>query len=132
MHGSRQVVFPFCGSGTEDEMETRYAEIIGERLKTLRERNNLTQKELAKKMLMGSHSMISEFESGKRQLSASALMYYAEIFNVSTDWILYGEESPKRNAFRSESDELLELFFSIKRPSVRKVALEQIRALVKI
>lgn len=60
---------------------------LGKRLKYLREQQDITQKDLAKK-LNTKQSNISKFESGMLNISTEILKQIAEIFNVSTDYLI--------------------------------------------
>ena len=54
----------------------------------------LTQKEAAAKL--GVHRpTISEIEAGRRRVSAEELQRFAEVYDVSTSWLL-GEEADER------------------------------------
>ena len=66
---------------------------IGKRLKMLREASNLKQDSLAE-LLDVNRASISLYESNKRKPSQKILMKYAEIFDVSTDYILKGYSTP--------------------------------------
>lgn len=57
------------------------------RIKQLREDNNLTQKELGKKLGL-SDSTINNYESGKRQPEYPTLIKIANFFGVSTDYLV--------------------------------------------
>lgn len=60
---------------------------IGERIKRLRQENNLNQTQLAKKVNIN-NSVISRIEAGKKSIESSLLVELANIFNVSTDYLL--------------------------------------------
>lgn len=66
---------------------------IGKRLRMLREDSNLKQESLAD-LLDVNRASISLYESNKRKPSQKILMKYAEIFDVSTDYILKGYSTP--------------------------------------
>lgn len=66
---------------------------IGKRLRMLREASNLKQDSLAD-LLDVNRASISLYESNKRKPSQKILMKYAEIFDVSTDYILKGYSTP--------------------------------------
>lgn len=59
---------------------------IGNRLKQLRLKNKLTQKELAK-ILNTTQSNISSYESGKTLILTAFLYNYAKYFDVSLDYL---------------------------------------------
>lgn len=60
---------------------------IGDRIRYLRQQNNLTQLELAKKLNIG-NSTLSQYESGARVPSDEIKKNIAEIFDVSIDYLL--------------------------------------------
>lgn len=60
---------------------------FNERLRELREDNNLTQTELAKELLIDQRSL-SFYEIGKYEPNLDTLMQMAIFFNVSCDYIL--------------------------------------------
>lgn len=61
--------------------------MIGERLKELRMKKNLTQKQLADQLKL-SQSTIGMIESGKRAASNELLIKFADYFQCSTDYLL--------------------------------------------
>ena len=62
--------------------------VFGDILKKLRQDNDLTQEELAKK-INNSRSNIANYENGKNMPSVEILEKLSEVFNVSTDYFLY-------------------------------------------
>lgn len=60
---------------------------IGEIIKSLRNENNMTQTQLAS-LLFISQDTISLWELNKRLPDIKSVIAMAEIFNVSTDYIL--------------------------------------------
>ena len=64
---------------------------FGEKLRTLRKKNNLTLKELAEKLDFDSHSYLSAIEFGKKQPSLELVMKIAVLFKVKTDDLLFDE-----------------------------------------
>ena len=61
--------------------------IIGERLRKLREEAHLSQKQLAERTWL-STSVISGYELGTRTPSADVIIKLASYFHVSTDYLL--------------------------------------------
>ncbi len=62
--------------------------VFGERLRALRERKELTQKELGDILGGLAESTLSSYESGKRQPSFNTLKKIANYFHCSTDYLL--------------------------------------------
>lgn len=58
-----------------------------EKIKALREDNDLTQEEMGK-ILNVNQITVSQYERGTRQISIDILIKYAKHFNVSTDYIV--------------------------------------------
>ena len=63
----------------------------GERLKYLREKKGLTQKDVATRLGL-EPAAISKYELDMREPNIEALKKLATIFNVSIDYIITGEE----------------------------------------
>ena len=99
---------------------------LGNKLKYLREKNNLTQSELAK-ILNKSRSTIAGYEINDRQPDLDTLQKIAEYFNVSTDYLLdrtlltnpldenitYIKNNGEIVTLKQMVDEFIELFESI-------------------
>lgn len=60
---------------------------LSNKIKTLRKKNNYTQEYLASKLGV-TKSIISAYENGIRMPSYDILIHMAEIFGVSTDYLL--------------------------------------------
>lgn len=60
---------------------------LSNKLKALRKRNNYTQEYLSRQLGV-TKSVISAYEKGIRMPSYDILVHIAEIFNVSTDYLL--------------------------------------------
>ena len=61
--------------------------ILPERLKSCREKKGRTQKEIAKLMRI-SDMTLSQYESGKRKPSPQAISDFADVYNVTSDYLL--------------------------------------------
>ena len=70
---------------------------IGERIYELRRKNSMSQEDLAEKMNVSRQS-ISKWESNQSVPEVEKLIQLSNIFNVSTDWILKGENSKKQTS----------------------------------
>lgn len=65
---------------------------FGKRLKQARESKKLTQQEVADKLGIGKPQTISAYETGKNDPSIDTLRKLSEIYDVSTDELLFGSE----------------------------------------
>lgn len=74
-----------------------------ENLKSLRERNNLSQIELSKKIGL-SNVTLSQYEKGVRKPDIQTLALIARFFNVTTDYLLGNETPAKFKPQLSEKD----------------------------
>lgn len=84
--------------------------MFASRLKSLRLENNLTQKELAKKLNM-QNTAISKYELGEREPDIKTLNKLSEFFNVTLDYLLgrtdIKNQSEKIFNEHKEADEFL-------------------------
>lgn len=64
------------------------------RIAELRSRENLTQKDFAKKINMN-YSVISRIETGERPIRDDELINIANFFNVTTDYLLGRSHDPR-------------------------------------
>lgn len=70
-----------------DELETKRIEIAA-RLRAAREQAGLSQGQVAR-MLEYQRPTISEIEAGRRKTSAEEIVRFAELYDVSPDWLLH-------------------------------------------
>ncbi|MCL2176938.1 MAG: helix-turn-helix domain-containing protein [Firmicutes bacterium] len=70
--------------------------IFRERLKAIREKNNLTQKQLAKALGIKT-SEIEMYESGKREPRIFRLIQLCDYFGVTTDYLAGTKKSLDQN-----------------------------------
>ncbi|WP_204120207.1 helix-turn-helix domain-containing protein [Levilactobacillus wangkuiensis] len=66
---------------------------LASRIIDLREKNNLTQTELASRLNVDKSSM-SKIEKGTRKVSSDELSQIADIFDVTTDYLLGKNQTP--------------------------------------
>ena len=66
-------------------------ERFGEKLRALRQRHDMTVRELAVKLNVNSHSHIVQIESGKSKPSVELLLKIMDLFEVSCDRLLRDE-----------------------------------------
>lgn len=74
--------------------------VIGNRIKQKRKELHLTQVDIKRETKI-SNGNLSEIENGNTLPSAGALMALSRILGVSTDWILFGENSISDNSVNS-------------------------------
>lgn len=92
--------------------------MFSDRLKVLRQKNNLSQKELAQ-ILKVSTGTVGNWEVGLREPDFNTLIKIANIFNVSCDYILdrFTDENEEENHIRiyvsAVEDEMLTEFRSV-------------------
>lgn len=94
---------------------------FGNRLKTLRKQNNLTQKQLAS--LIGvKNSIISFYEVGDRIPSPQVVISLASVFHVTTDFLLgvQKEESIDVSGLEEEDKKLVKLLIDTLRKKNQK------------
>lgn len=72
---------------------------IGERIRKLREKNGLTQSDLAKKLNV-KRETVAQWETGARDLKTGYIIDLADCLNVSCDEILKGVKSENINIYR--------------------------------
>ncbi len=76
---------------------------FAKRLKYLRLKNNISQKELAKLLNVGV-STISNYETGRNEPSYEKLIILAKYFNVSIDYLLGYSENKKIDETITDED----------------------------
>lgn len=64
---------------------------IGQRIRSLRKENRLSQEELANKLNVNTDH-VGRVETGNRGMSIDLLAEISKYFTVSTDYILFGEK----------------------------------------
>ncbi|MBQ4536676.1 MAG: helix-turn-helix transcriptional regulator [Lachnospiraceae bacterium] len=90
---------------------------FGNRLKTLRLRENMTQAQLAQKLGL-TKSVVSAYETGLRLPSYDVLIHIAQIYKVSTDYLLGAENKQEidlSGLSPEETDALINLIRAMKR-----------------
>ena len=79
---------------TEKEQKQGYDGKAPERIKALRLEHHLSQRSFANNVGVN-NSLISEVESGNRELSVTAAKKIEAAFDIGYEWLLYGAESKK-------------------------------------
>jgi transcriptional regulator with XRE-family HTH domain len=88
-------------SEKEDEMVI-YGK-IGSRIKELREKAEMSQDALARKMKLP-RPAISQIESGARKIATDELLSFSQIFHVSVDVLLNPEKEPEVRLYEGKED----------------------------
>lgn len=78
-------------------------------IRELRKQHGLTMRELGEKIGV-SESTISLYETGKREPNYETLLKIAELFNVSVDYLLRGEDAPAYKTPITDDDIKFALF----------------------
>lgn len=74
---------------------------IGERIVKLRQKRNWNQRELARRAGLN-YSVMNRIETGKRPLTDQEIKTFADLFGVSTDYLLGLTDDP---TLKSDNDE---------------------------
>jgi len=104
---------------------------IGSRIRNLRNRDGMSQEQLALLLHFENKGTISSYETDRRTVPSDVVIRLAEIFQTTTDYLLCGKY-PERNIREvdPEMQEMMEVMLSLRSDAARKAALLQIRALV--
>lgn len=86
------------------------AEIIGERLKTLRENKGLSQAQLSKLCGWATASRIGNYEKGVRNVGADDAVVLAQVLDTTPTMILFGEQSDPSQWLTEKQRKVLELY----------------------
>jgi transcriptional regulator with XRE-family HTH domain len=74
--------------------KVKYLEILGQRIRQLRERKGMSQDDLGKVLSLG-RAAIGHYESGFRNPDPPTLQRIADYFSVSADWLLGRTDDPR-------------------------------------
>ena len=81
--------------------------VIGRRIRSTRQENNMTQEQLADKIDV-SVAFMSRVERGSAQINLKRLIQIAEILNVSPGYLLTGSNVESKDYLKEEFRQLLE------------------------
>ena len=103
---------------------------IGSRIRNLRNRDGMSQEQLALLLHFENKGTISSYETDRRTVPSDVVIRLAETFHTTTDYLLCGKY-PARNIREvdPEMQEMMEVMLSLRSDAARKAALLQIRAL---
>ena len=85
-------------------------EEVGKRIKEIRESNNLTQEQMAE-ILKVTTNAVRDYEKGNYGISKDVMLLIGQNFNVSIDYLLFGENTDMEKLFfllenASENDKM--------------------------
>ena len=103
---------------------------IGSRIRNLRNRDGMSQEQLALLLHFENKGTISSYETDRRTVPSDVVIRLAEIFQTTTDYLLCGKY-PERNIREvdPEMQEMMEVMLSLRSDAARNAPLLQIRAL---
>ena len=106
---------------------------IGIRIRNLRNRDGMSQEQLALLLHFENKGTISSYETDRRTVPSDVVIRLAETFHTTTDYILRGSH-PELETLDSEPDiqEAVVLLLSFKSKAARNAALQQIRTLAAL
>lgn len=85
---------------------------IGEKIKSLRQSNNLTQKELAEKLNVSSQA-ISNWEREKGYPDIANIIQLSDLFSISLDTLIKEDLDFKEILLEDKADKHVDIFMSI-------------------
>lgn len=86
--------------------------MISERIRYLRERSDLTQSELAKRLNI-TRSSVNAWEMGISVPATSTIVQLSEIFHVTTDYLLLDNDTPDMVNITKLNQEEKQILFSL-------------------
>ena len=101
---------------------------IGKRIKECRLAHGMTQEEMAEKLCCNK-SLISQYENDKVDIKGSVIVELAELLGTTTGYLLNGEVGC---CMDEDEKRMLELMAVLKDSRLRKVAIEQVKALTQV
>lgn len=103
---------------------------IGERIRYLREKQGLTQEDLAKKLGYKSRSTINKIELGINELTQSKIMAFAKVLNCSPIFLIGLSDEIQECNLKNNENELKELYKNY--PSIYPIQKQKIPLLGEI
>ncbi|HHT0061296.1 MULTISPECIES: helix-turn-helix domain-containing protein [Raoultella] len=86
------------------------SEVIGERLKALRERKNISQAQLSKMCGWATASRVGNYELGTRNIGVDDAVVLARILDTSPSYLLFGDEENRGQELPEKQRRMLQLF----------------------
>ncbi|MBM6478205.1 helix-turn-helix domain-containing protein [Raoultella ornithinolytica] len=86
------------------------SEVIGERLKALREKKNISQAQLSKMCGWATASRVGNYELGTRNIGVDDAVVLARILDTSPSYLLFGDEENRGQELPEKQRRMLQLF----------------------
>lgn len=102
---------------------------LGSRIKQCRKLQNLTQEKLAELVDLSPH-YIYEIERGLKSMSLSTLMDIAMTLHVSTDYLLFGTQTPAHSSDQEPPADKLNLILKNLTPQKRNTIADILSVLI--
>lgn len=103
----------------------------GDRIRQLRQENNMTQRQFAEKILV-SHTFVYQMEKGVKPITNRTLELICNRFNVNAVWIRTGEgEKYKTDPEESETDRIFQKIKNLD-PAFQNYIFKQIDSLLEL
>ena len=112
------------GTGVPDPIDV----IVGRRIRERRLLLDMNQQELARKLWL-TFQQVQKYESGANRVSASRLWEIAAVLNMPIAYFFPQEREQNETdvSDRTESIELVRLFYTIADPKIRRQLLDMVR-----
>jgi transcriptional regulator with XRE-family HTH domain len=82
---------PLPGTSPQRTTGKQYPRLFGAKLRHLRKTHGLTQLDLSQQLALAAHAHISLLERGHSEASLDMVLQIADIFGVTTDYLLWDE-----------------------------------------
>lgn len=86
------------------------SEIIGERLKSLREKKNLSQAQLSKLCEWSTASRVGNYELGVRNVGVDDAVILAKVLGTTPSELLFGDQGDPSNWLTDKQKKVIDLF----------------------
>jgi transcriptional regulator with XRE-family HTH domain len=97
---------------------------LGERIRYLRQRDHLSQHDLALKLGYKRSSTVSNLEMGRTPPDFTLLQRLGTVFNINLHWLITGNPSPDGEAWRSSYMELLRTYDRLAAEVIDRLSVE--------
>lgn len=99
---------------------------FGNRLRNLRLQNNMTQEDLSKRLNL-SRATVGRYETNERFPDKNTLLQIADIFDVSTDYLLERTNNPNSYSNKEKSlDKTNNPYYEIEEKIIQRLILEEL------